>query len=74
MYGATFMNVMLISLHLQYFKEYVADSCSNDYGDPANGHGDLALLVGRKFDHRNAGDTLGRVMLLTTIGLFFSIT
>jgi MFS family permease len=71
MYGATFMNVMLISLHLQYFKDMSPIPAAMIMVIQPTVMAICTPLVGRKFDHRNAGRYARTGMLLTTIGLFF---
>ena len=71
MYGATFMNVMLISLHLQYFKDMSLIPAAIIMMIQPTVMAICTPLVGRKFDHRNAGRYARTGMLLTTIGLFF---
>ena len=71
MYGATFMNVMLISLHLQYFKDMSLIPAAMIMMIQPTVMAICTPLVGRKFDHRNAGRYARTGMLLTTIGLFF---
>ena len=71
MYGATFMNVMLISLHLQYFKDMSPIPAAMIMVIQPTVMAICTPLVGRKFDHRSAGRYARTGMLLTTIGLFF---
>ncbi len=71
MYGATFMNVMLISLHLQYFKNMSPIPAAMIMVIQPTVMAICTPLVGRKFDHRSAGRYARTGMLLTTIGLFF---
>ena len=71
MYGATFMNVMLINLHLQYFKDMSLIPAAMIMMIQPTVMAICTPLVGRKFDHRNAERYARTGMLLTTIGLFF---
>ena len=71
MYGATFMNVMLISLHLQYFKEMSLIPAAMIMMIQPTVMAICTPLIGRKFNHRNAERYARTGMLLTTIGLFF---
>ena len=64
------MNVMLISLHLQYFKDMSLIPAAMIMMIQPTVMAICTPLVGREFDHRNAG-RYARTMLLTTIGLFF---
>ena len=65
------MNVMLISLHLQYFKDMSLIPAAMIMMIQPTVMAICTPLVGREFDHRNAGRYARMGMLLTTIGLFF---
>jgi len=71
MYGATFMNVMLLSLHLQYLKGMSLMAAAMIMMIQPTVMAFCTPLVGRKFDHREAGRYARMGMLVTTAGLIF---
>ena len=71
MYGATFMNVMLISLYLQYLKEMSLIAAAMIMMIQPTVMAFCTPMVGRKFDNNKAGRYAQMGMLVTTVGLIF---